>query len=150
VAVIDRWLAETGQRPRAGALNLTPMSDPGDAAAGAASGKHIEGHRCTRRTALSRLVVPGAGAGDAQQPCERVEVLWPRCRGLDLITSSRSGQLDRDSADRLRTVLGTAQRPRRTRRRSLMIEAAIETPTYDLTVFKLYFGRLDRQGLHQR
>ena len=91
---------------------------------------------------LSRLVVPGAAAGDAQQPCQRVEVLWPRCRGLDLITSSRSGQLDRDTADRLRTVFGTAQRPRRTRRRSLMIEAAIETPTYDLTVFKLHFGRL--------
>ena len=91
---------------------------------------------------LSRLVVPDAAAGDAQQPCQRVEVLWPRCRGLDLITSSTSGQLDRDTADRLRTVFGTAQRPRRTRRRSLMIEAAIETPTYDLTVFKLHFGRL--------
>ena len=90
----------------------------------------------------SRLVVPGAAAGDAQQPCQRVEVLLPRCRGRDLITSSTSGQLDRDTADRLRTVLGAAQRPRRTRRRSLMIEAAIETPTYDLTVFKLRFGRL--------
>ena len=40
---------------------------------------------------------------------------------------------------------GRAQDPRRfarTRRRSSLIEAAIETPTYDLTVFKLHFGRL--------
>ena len=125
------------------------MSDPGDAAVGTAAGKYIEGHGCARRTALSRLVVSDAAAGDAQQPCHRVEVLWPRCRGRDLITSSTSGQLDRDTADRLRTVFGTAQRPRRIRRRSLMIEAAIETPTYDLTVFKLHLA-LDRQGLHQR
>jgi hypothetical protein len=39
-------------------------------------------------------------------------------------------------------VFGTAQRPRRTRTQSSLIEAAIETPTYDLTVFKLHFGRL--------
>ena len=32
--------------------------------------------------------------------------------------------------------------PRRTRKQSSTIEAAIETPTYDLTVFKLHFGRL--------
>ena len=32
--------------------------------------------------------------------------------------------------------------PRRTRRRSSMIEAAIETPTFELTVVKLLFGRL--------
>ena len=43
---------------------------------------------------------------------------------------------------KIRTIFGTAQRPRRTRKRSSTIEAAIETPTYDLTVFKLHFGRL--------
>src|SRR5258705_9685219 len=51
VAVFDRWLAETGQRPRPGALNWTPMSDPGNAAGGGRTGKYIEGHRCVRRTA---------------------------------------------------------------------------------------------------
>ena len=48
------------------------------------------------------------------------------------------------------TIFGAARRPRRTRRRSSAIEAAIETPTYGLTVFKLRFGPVDRQGLHQR
>ena len=43
---------------------------------------------------------------------------------------------------KIRTIFGTAQRPRRTRRNSSAIEAAIKTPTYDLTVFKLHFGRL--------
>jgi hypothetical protein len=43
---------------------------------------------------------------------------------------------------RIRTIFGTTQRPRRTRRSSSNIEAAIETPTYDLTVFKVHFGRL--------
>jgi hypothetical protein len=43
---------------------------------------------------------------------------------------------------KIRTVFGTAQRPRRTRRNSSAIEAVIETPTFDLTVFKLHFGRL--------
>ena len=43
---------------------------------------------------------------------------------------------------KIRTIFGTAQHPRRTRRNSSMIEAAIETPTFDLTVFKLHFGRL--------
>ena len=36
VAVFGRWLAETGQRRRPGALNWTPMSDPGHAAGRAA------------------------------------------------------------------------------------------------------------------
>ena len=48
----------------------------------------------------SRLVVPGAG--DAQQPCQRVESVGRAPAVLDLITSSTSGQLDRDTADRLR------------------------------------------------
>jgi hypothetical protein len=43
---------------------------------------------------------------------------------------------------KIRTIFGTAQRPRRTRKRCSAIQAAIETPTYDLTVFKLHFGRL--------
>lgn len=43
---------------------------------------------------------------------------------------------------KIRTVFGAAQRPRRTRKHSSTIQAAIETPTYDLTVFKLHFGRL--------
>jgi hypothetical protein len=43
---------------------------------------------------------------------------------------------------RISTVFGAARRPCRTRRRSPLIEATIETPTYDLTVFKLHFGRL--------
>ena len=42
----------------------------------------------------------------------------------------------------IRTIFGTAQRPRRTRKQASMIEAAIEAPAYDLTVFKLHFGRL--------
>ncbi len=47
---------------------------------------------------------------------------------------------------RIRTIFGTAQRPRRTRKQSSTIEAAIETPTFDLTVFKLHFGRLTGKG----
>jgi len=43
---------------------------------------------------------------------------------------------------KIRTIFGTAQCPRRTRRNSSAIEAAIETPTFDLTVFKLHFGGL--------
>ena len=43
---------------------------------------------------------------------------------------------------KIRTIFGAAQRPRRTRTQSSMIEAAIETPTFDLTVFKLHFARL--------
>ena len=43
---------------------------------------------------------------------------------------------------KIRTIFGAAQRPRRTREHSSTIEAAIQTPTYDLTVFKLHFGRL--------
>lgn len=43
---------------------------------------------------------------------------------------------------KLRTIFGAARRPRHTRRSSSTIEAAIETPTYNLTVFKLHFGRL--------
>ena len=101
MAVFDRWLAETGQRPRPGALNWTPMSDPGHAAGG---GRAWQTHRRLSMRAPhgppSRLVVPGAG--DAQQPCQRVESFGRAPAVFDLITSSTSGQLDRDTADRLR------------------------------------------------
>ncbi|HME49449.1 hypothetical protein [Mycobacterium sp.] len=58
---------------------------------------------------------------------------------FDAVVDRTRSRLD---VPRIRTVFGTAQRPRRTRRRSSLIEATIETPTYDLTVFKLHFGRL--------
>ena len=60
-------------------------------------------------------------------------------RVFDAVVDRTRSRLD---VPRIRTVFGTAQRPRRTRKRSSTIEAAIETPTYDLTVFKLHFGRL--------
>ena len=60
-------------------------------------------------------------------------------RVFDAVVDRTRSRLD---VPKIRTVFGTAQRPRRTRRNSSMIEAAIETPTYDLTVFKLHFGRL--------
>jgi hypothetical protein len=58
---------------------------------------------------------------------------------FDAVVDRTRSRLD---VAKLRTVFGTAQRPRRTRRRSSTIEAAIETPTYNLTVLKLHFGRL--------
>ena len=58
---------------------------------------------------------------------------------FDAVVDRTRSRLD---VPKVRTVFGTAQRPRRTRRSSSVIEAAIETPTYDLTVFKLHFGRL--------
>ena len=58
---------------------------------------------------------------------------------FDTVVDRTRSRLD---VPKIRTIFGTAQRPRRTRRRSSVIEAAIETPTYDLTVFKLHFGRL--------
>ena len=60
-------------------------------------------------------------------------------RVFDTVVDRTRSRLD---VPTIRTVFGTAQRPRRTRKQSSMIEAAIETPTYDLTVFKLHFGRL--------
>ena len=74
VAVFDRWLAATGQRPRAGALNWTPMSDPGHAAGG---GRTWQTHRRSsmRAPPAPHLVswCPARPAGDGQQPCQRVE-----------------------------------------------------------------------------
>jgi len=60
-------------------------------------------------------------------------------RVFDTVVDRTRSRLD---VPRIRTIFGTAQRPRRTRKRSSVIEAAIETPTYDLTVFKCHFGRL--------
>jgi hypothetical protein len=42
----------------------------------------------------------------------------------------------------VRTIFGAKHRPRRTRSGSSTIEAVIETPRYDLTWFKVAFGRL--------
>jgi len=58
---------------------------------------------------------------------------------FDAVVDRTRSRLD---VPRIRTVFGAARRPCRTRRRSSLIEATIETPTYDLTVFKLHFGRL--------
>jgi hypothetical protein len=60
-------------------------------------------------------------------------------RVFDTVVDRTRSRLD---VPKIRTIFGTAQRPRRTRKRSSAIEAAIETPTFDLTVFKLHFGRL--------
>ena len=60
-------------------------------------------------------------------------------RVFDTVVDRTRSRLD---VPKIRTVFGAAQRPRRTRKRSSLIEAAIETPSYDLTVFKLHFGRL--------
>src|SRR4029078_3540466 len=60
-------------------------------------------------------------------------------RVFDTVVDRTRSRLD---VPKVRTIFGSAQRPRRTRKRSSLIEAAIETPSYDLTVFKLHFGRL--------
>jgi len=60
-------------------------------------------------------------------------------RVFDAVVDRTRSRLD---VPKIRSIFGTAQRPRRTRKHSSMIEAAIETPTYDLTVFKLHFARL--------
>ena len=40
----------------------------------------------------------------------------------------------------LRTLFGAKQRPAGTAEPSLKLAAVIETPAYDLTLFKLHFG----------
>ncbi|HEX7268154.1 MAG TPA: hypothetical protein VF256_12085 [Streptosporangiaceae bacterium] len=42
----------------------------------------------------------------------------------------------------VRTIFGAYARPHRDRKASSHMEAAIETPVYDLTIFKVHFGRL--------
>lgn len=58
---------------------------------------------------------------------------------FDTVVDRTRSRLD---VPRLRTIFGAYARPRRTRIASSHIEAAIETPTYDLTIFKVHFGRL--------
>lgn len=58
---------------------------------------------------------------------------------FDAVVDRTRSRLD---VPKVRTIFGTAKRPCRTRKHASIIEAAIETPTYDLTVFKLHFGRL--------
>ncbi|MGB9306277.1 MAG: hypothetical protein WCB92_22125 [Mycobacterium sp.] len=58
---------------------------------------------------------------------------------FDAVVDRTRSRLD---VPKIRTIFGAARRPYRTRKRSSAIETAIETPTYDLTVFKLHFGRL--------
>jgi len=58
-------------------------------------------------------------------------------RVFDTVVDRTRSRLD---VPKIRTIFGAAQRPRRTRKHSSMIEAAIETPTYDLTVFSCTSG----------
>ncbi|WP_204801000.1 hypothetical protein [Mycobacterium riyadhense] len=58
---------------------------------------------------------------------------------FDTVVDRTRSRLD---VPKIRTIFGAARRPYRTRKGSSAIEATIETPTYDLTVFKLHFGRL--------
>ena len=69
--------------------------------AGAAPGKHTEGHRCARRTA-PHLVSWCPARAMRSSPANASSPLAAHAAVLDLITSSTSGQLDRDTADRLR------------------------------------------------
>ena len=67
-------------------------------------------------------------------------------RLFDTVVDRTRSRLD---VPKIRTVFGTAQRPRRTRKHSSIIEAAIETPTFDLTVFELPRA-VHRRGLHAK
>jgi hypothetical protein len=60
-------------------------------------------------------------------------------RLFDTVVDRTRSRLD---VPKLRTLFGARARPHRDRKNSSVIEAAIETPTYDLTVFKLHFARL--------
>jgi hypothetical protein len=46
----------------------------------------------------------------------------------------------------VRTLFGAKSRPHRTRTREPRVEAVIETPRYDLTLFKVHFGLLTAKG----
>jgi hypothetical protein len=56
------------------------------------------------------------------------------------------GVIDRSRArlnlKRVQTIFGRRQRPRAQRRGELRYQSVTETPEYDLTIFKLHFGRL--------
>ena len=58
---------------------------------------------------------------------------------FDLAADRTRSRLD---VPALRTIFGAYARPHRGRRASSHMEAAIETPAYDLTIFKVHFGRL--------
>jgi hypothetical protein len=58
---------------------------------------------------------------------------------FDTVVDRTRSRLD---VPKVRTIFGAKHRPHRRRKRSSRIEAAIETPVYGLTVFKLDFGRL--------
>ena len=98
VAVFDRWLAETGQRPRPGALNWTPMSDQGHAAGG---GRTWQIHRRSSMRAPhgspSSLVVPGAALGrcSAALPTRRGPLAAPPLGHLQHLggVAAHGGQL---------------------------------------------------------
>ena len=60
-------------------------------------------------------------------------------RVFDTVVDRTRSRLD---VPKIRTIFVAARRPCRTRKHSALVEAAIETPTDDLTVFKLHFGRL--------
>jgi hypothetical protein len=60
-------------------------------------------------------------------------------RLFDVVVDPARSRLD---VPNIRTLFGAKARPHRDRNNSSIIEAAIETPTFDLTVFKLHFGRL--------
>ncbi|MGH8910562.1 MAG: hypothetical protein ACRD0K_29720 [Egibacteraceae bacterium] len=49
-----------------------------------------------------------------------------------------------------RTLFGAKRRPYRDRTSTSRVEAVVETPEYDLTIFKVCFGNLTLQGIHQR
>jgi hypothetical protein len=47
----------------------------------------------------------------------------------------------------LKTIFGAKARPHRDRKgKAPLLEVAVETPTYDLTIFKLHFGKLTLKG----
>ncbi len=57
------------------------------------------------------------------------------------------GLIDRARArlnvKRLKTIFGVKARPHRDRKdKAPRLEVVVETPTYDLTIFKLHFGKL--------
>ena len=58
---------------------------------------------------------------------------------FDLVVDRTRSRLD---VPALRTIFGAYARPHRGRKASSHMEAAIETPVYDLTIFKVHFGRL--------
>ena len=73
--------------------------------------------------------------------------MWLRC-----ITGNRSDRrgltriIDRTRAplglDRVKTIFGNRKRPCRRKLREGRYEVVVETPTYDLTVFNVHYGKL--------